>query len=190
METIKLLKLVLEKLENNDRRINALQESNATLLNSVEKLITDNAKLNEKIDVYRIRDIEQKERIEKLEKCQKFEDVKDIAMEMIRVRNIVYKKLVKAEQENEKTLLQTILKHLDVSLSRAKVCAFFSKRGDTFDPSKQTAMSTVPVDGDKLYGKICSSDEPGYYLEYFTNEKTIQRIISYEKVTVYLNKGE
>ena len=178
------------KLAANETKIDALQECNNRLVEMFHDLFSEFTQLNQAVELYRNRDIEHTERITKLEKCQKFDDNKVMAMELIRLRNITFKKLKQAKTENETELLNVMLKHLDVSLSRVNVKSFESKEGDTFDPSRSSVIDVVPTNDKKFYGKVFKSEEPGYYVEYFTDNEVKVIVINYEKVTVYQNKGE
>lgn len=176
---------VLKRLDDNNKKIEKLNETVENLTSLVVSLSQNINSLNETIDIYKKRDLEQTAKIRSLENDEKFDYIKDIVMEVIRVRDICFRKLNSAKTDEIKECYTQMLKHLDVSLSRFNVNSYSSTEGDKFNPTIHVAQSVVTTDNKKLNEKICNSLSCGYILTYTLNGEDKKKIISYEKVAVY-----
>lgn len=165
--------------------INLLSNAVVNLNSVVSGMMNKITELNNVVEVYKQRDLEQTARIRSLENDEKFDHVKDIVMEMIRVRDIAVRKYAAATSEEVKECYALMVKHLDVALSRSNVYPYQSKLGDKFDPRYHLA-STVEITRDKkLVDLIYKSTSYGYFLTYTVDGVEKKKILVYEKVCVY-----
>ena len=185
LETQKQMHTTQTHLATTNENIKLLSDAVVNLNSVVSGMMGKINELGNVVDVYKRRDLEQTARIRSLENDEKFDYVKDIVSEIIRVRDIAFRKYHASTNEEVKESYALMVKHLDVSLSRCNVYPYQSKMGDVFDPRIHLANAVEITRDKKLVDLIYKSTSCGYFLTYTVDGTEKKKILVYEKVCVY-----